>query len=50
MHHPKPAAAYEPPKLIVLGTVHALTQKHDYKQHGPSDGFMFLAPPLTNSS
>ncbi len=45
-----PEKSYEPPKITVLGTVHGLTQVRHTKEHGPSDGFMFLGAPITRSS
>ncbi len=42
--------SYEPPKIVVMGTVHGLTHMRPTKQHGPSDGFMFLASQITKSS
>jgi hypothetical protein len=44
-----PAAAYEPPRLVVLGSVHALTQLQD-KKYGDSDGFTFMGTPIANVS
>jgi hypothetical protein len=45
---PTAAAAYEPPSLRVLGSVHALTQQN--KNYGASDGFTFQGAPITNVS
>ena len=46
---PTSAAAYEPPSLRVLGSVHALTQGQN-KKFGDSDGFLFMGEPITNAS
>jgi hypothetical protein len=43
-----PAAGYEAPRLLVLGSVHALTQQN--KNYGASDGFTFQGAPITNVS
>lgn len=44
-----PQKPYEPPKLIVLGSVERLTQTSS-KQHGHTDGFMFGSHHITNAS
>jgi hypothetical protein len=46
---PTPAGAYEPPSLLVLGSVHALTLAQN-KKLGDSDGFLFMGEPITNAS
>lgn len=46
---PPPEAAYEPPQVRVLGSVHALTQTQN-KGYGTSDGFMFMGQPIMNIS
>ena len=40
---------YEPPKLIVLGSVHDMTQTSP-KLHGHSDGIAFGSHHITNVS
>ena len=40
---------YEPPKLVVLGAVEALTETTD-KKYGASDGFTFMGVAITNAS
>ena len=40
---------YEPPKLVVLGAVEALTETID-KKYGSSDGFTFMGIAITNAS
>lgn len=46
---PAAARAYEPPRLVVLGTLLELTQ-HGGKGHGGSDGHAFQQHPLVHSS
>lgn len=41
---------YEPPKLIVLGAIDALTQAVQDKKFGATDGFTFMGVPITNAS
>lgn len=41
--------AYEPPKLIELGSVHAITLT-PHKGHGHADGFSFGGHHITNAS
>jgi hypothetical protein len=45
---PEQQAAYEAPKLIVLGALGDLTLGD--KKYGPTDGFTFQGNPITNSS
>jgi hypothetical protein len=40
---------YESPRVIELGSVHALTQVQD-KKLGHSDGFTFMGNSITNNS
>jgi len=40
---------YEPPRLVVLGAVEALTETTD-KKYGASDGFTFMGIAITNAS
>jgi hypothetical protein len=40
---------YEPPSLMLLGSVHALTQDQN-KDMGGSDGYLFLGVPIHNVS
>jgi hypothetical protein len=42
-------SAYEPPMVVEVGTVHALTQTID-KTWGPSDGFTFNNISIANAS
>ena len=48
-HIPAPVG-YEPPSLILLGSVHALTQDVQDKKWGVSDGFTFMGNSITNAS
>ena len=41
--------AYEPPTVVEVGSVHALTQDVD-KKYGTSDGFTFMGVAITNNS
>ena len=41
---------YEPPTLITLGTVHALTQQKTDKTFGHADGLTFQGASITWSS
>ena len=41
--------SYEPPKIRLLGSVHALTQTQN-KNFGPTDGFTFQGSSITNTS
>jgi hypothetical protein len=49
-----PSSGYEPPELIVLGTLHELTLNGCYwgKEFGGSDGFTFMgiSVPISNCS
>ena len=47
-HHNQTPPAYEPPALVVLGTVHALTLTD--KKYGSSDGFTFMGTSIMNAS
>jgi hypothetical protein len=40
---------YSPPKLLVIGSLAALTQTQ-YKQFNSSDGFTFMGSPIGNAS
>jgi hypothetical protein len=40
---------YESPRVIELGSIHALTQVQD-KKFGHSDGFTFMGIAITNNS
>jgi hypothetical protein len=48
-NHASAPEGYEPPALMVLGSVHALTQTQD-KKYGVSDGFTFMGDSITNAS
>jgi hypothetical protein len=47
----EPKKAWEPPTLIVYGSVVSLTQDTGCtnKQFGSSDGFTFMGQPITNA-
>jgi hypothetical protein len=47
--HASAPRGYEPPALVLLGSVHALTQQQD-KKYGVSDGFTFMGDSITNAS
>ena len=40
---------YQAPVLLVLGSLHSLTQAQD-KMFGSSDGFTFMGTSITNAS
>jgi hypothetical protein len=42
-------ASYDAPTIVVLGTVHGLTQDTD-KKYGETDGFTFMGQGITNAS
>jgi hypothetical protein len=42
--------AYVPPAIVLLGSVHGLTQARGGKNHGASDGFLFHGHQVTNTS
>jgi hypothetical protein len=41
--------AYEPPRLVVLGAVEALTETID-KKFGPTDGYTLMGVAISNAS